>query len=194
MIKRKWFLKCLLFTVTVFLVFGLIPGVAVADGDTHARGVTDRSDHRIAKKWDMEGSFIGHSSYNFPRETLVYDIHIKEAVNEGYSVGSIYFVSVSALDKEISGRITGMKNNYGYWLKYSLPDNFALVGIATYQGEKYNFILLYHTSAIQLTLSTESYEEVWEDEILWPPGAKRAVDIHSGVSAGQFTHEPKIIH
>jgi len=141
MIRRKWFLKCLLFTVTVFLVFGLIPGVAVADGDTHVQGMTDRSDHRIANKWDMEGSFIGHSNYDFPGETLVYDIHIKEAENKDYSVGSIYF-SVSELDEEISGRITGMNYDYEYWLQYKLTDNFALVGIATYQGEKYNFILL----------------------------------------------------
>lgn len=73
MIKRKWLMKWLLFTVTVFLVFGLMPGVAGASpGVLAGNDVIDREYTDSWKNFYIIDSNNGFSKDSYISEFSVY--------------------------------------------------------------------------------------------------------------------------
>lgn len=151
--------------------------------------ISECEDHKIKNKWDLNGSFVAHPRYDWgglkEGATWDYSIHIKEAKNGDFSVGSIRFTSG---DVKVVGHVKQTKADYGYWSK----PNLAAAGTSVYNGKKYNFLFLYSNKAIWFAISTESLEPYWTGQTVWG-GSKRAYQLHS-VHYGTPIMDPKIIH
>ena len=154
--------------------------------------------HKIKNKWDLKGSFEVYDGYNWDGlvpegATWEYSIHIKEAINGDFSVGSIRFTSG---DIEAIGHVKQTKSNYRYWYEasYDLHNpNLAATGTAEYNGETYNFQFLFSTRAMWFAISYEDLEPYWTNEDVWN-GSDREYQLCSVLSAGIFTLDPKNIH
>ncbi len=148
---------------------------------------TGNDDHKIRNKWDLKGSFVGWTERNWgdlaEEATWEYSIHIKEAMNGDYSVGSIRFTTG---DIEVVGHVKQTKNNYLYWE----PPNLAAAGWAEYDGEMYNFLFLYRESKMWFALTLDSIDSFWLAQTVM---FTRAYQLHSK-SGESFTFIPKIIH
>ena len=142
---------------------------------------------QILNKWNLEGTFEAHPGYNWglaDGATWNYSIHIKEAMNGDFSVGSIHF---STGDIEVTGIVEQTKNDYAYWSE----SNLAAAGRAEYDGITYNFFFLFSKRAIWFAISEEDLEPLWTYESVW--GA-RAYQLHSKVPDESFIMDPKYIH
>ena len=154
--------------------------------------------HKIKNKWDLKGSFKVYDGYNWDGlvpegATWEYSIHIKEAINGDFSVGSIRFTSG---DIEVIGHVKQTKSDYRYWYEapydYHNP-NLAASGTAEYNGETYNFQFLFSTRAMWFAISYEGLEPYWTNEDVWK-GSVREYQLCSVLNAGIFTLDPKNIH
>jgi len=142
---------------------------------------------QILNKWNLEGTFEAHPGYNWglaDGATWNYSIHIKEAMNGDFSVGSIYFTTG---DIEVTGIVEQTKSDYAYWSE----SNLAAAGRAEYNGIPYNFFFLFSERAIWFAISEENLEPLWTYESVW--GA-RAYQLHSKVPDESFIMDPKYIH
>ncbi|GAI30894.1 unnamed protein product, partial [marine sediment metagenome] len=123
------------------------------------------------------------------KATWDYSIHIKEAKNGDFSVGSIRFTSG---DVEVIGHVKATK--YPYRPKKPFTD-LAAVGTAVYDDTTYNFMFVYSEVHIWFAISTSSYEEAWEAGTLWPNNSEiRLYQLHSLYPDEIFIMDPKIIH
>jgi len=151
--------------------------------------IAGESDHRILNKWGLSGSFVAHPGYNWgglkEGATWDYNIQIKEAISGDYSVGSIRFTSG---DVEVIGHVKQTKSDYKYWGK----QNLAAAGTAEYNDTTYNFMFLFSERAVWFAISTESLEDYWSLETVWP-GSKRNYQLHSKVPGEGFIMDPKNI-
>ncbi|PJE68955.1 hypothetical protein COU96_02375 [Candidatus Shapirobacteria bacterium CG10_big_fil_rev_8_21_14_0_10_38_14] len=171
-------------TISVSLVLALLMGAI-----SFVNAAPVNSDHKVKNKWDLNGSFVAHPGYNWGglREgaTWDYSIHIKEAINGDFSVGSIRFTSG---DIEVVGHVKATKSNYPYWS----GDNLAAVGTAVYNDVTYNFMFLYSNRAIWFAISTQSLE-CWTNGKVWPESL-RNYQLHSKVPNETFLLDPREIH
>jgi hypothetical protein len=120
---------------------------------------------KIANKWDLKGSFVAHTGYNWGGDlaegaTWEYSIHIKEAISGEFSVGSIHFTSG---DIEVIGIVEQTKSDYAYWP----TPNLAAAGRAKYGGVDYNFLFLYDEDKMWFALSQSDLEPSWTQETIW---------------------------
>ena len=144
---------------------------------------------KIANKWDLKGSFVAYPTYDWggllaEGATWEYSIHIKEAMNGDFSVGSIYFTTG---DIEVNGIVEQTKSDYAYWSK----SNLAAAGRAEYDGITYNFLFLYSETAIWFAISQADLEPSWTQETVWDRSL-RAYQLHS---KGLYEPmDPKNIH
>lgn len=149
-----------------------------------------KSDHKVRNKWDLSGIFIAHPGYNWgglkEGATWEYSIHIKEAMNGDYSVGSIRFTSG---DVEVVGHVKQTQADYNYW---GAP-NLAAAGTTVYNDVKYNFLFLYSNRAIWFAISTAELEPYWSNETVWGHSL-RDYQLHSKVPDEIFIMDPKDIH
>lgn len=110
---------------------------------------------QILNKWDLEGTFVAHPGYNWgglaEGATWEYSIHIKEAMNGDFSVGSIYFTTG---DIEVTGIVEQTKSDYDYWP----TPNLAAAGRVEYGGITYNFLFLYCEIGIWFAISQADLE------------------------------------
>jgi len=160
------------------------------------------SNHKIINKWDLKGSFIAIRNWGLSLSdpTWNYEIHIKEAMEGDFSVGTICFNTTAndGTEIEVIGHVKQTKNNYAYWwgsAGHPQIRNLAAAGIAEYNGVTYNFLFLFNENAMWFTVSQENIENYWNasPETVWP-GSLRIYELHSIVSTGQFIMEPKEIH
>ena len=143
---------------------------------------------QIANKWDLKGTFVAHSGYNWgglaEGATWEYSIHIKEAINGDFSAGTIHF---STGDINVIGIVEQTKSDYAYWA----GSNLAAAGRAEYNDVTYNFLFLYSERAIWFTISQADLEPSWSQDTVWDA---RAYQLHSKVPDGSFIMDPKYIH
>jgi hypothetical protein len=151
-------------------------------------------DHKVRNKWDLKGSFVASPGYNWgglaEGATWEYSIHIKEAMNGDYSVGSIRFTTG---DIEVIAHVKQTKSDYLYWYNGWKRPNLAAAGIAEYDGVTYKFLFLYMDNAMQFALSQAEIEYYWNLETFWP-GSLRLYQLHSIVADETFIWDPKNIH
>jgi len=148
------------------------------------------SSHKIKNKWNLKGNFVAHPGYNWgglaEGATWEYSIHIKEAMEGVYSVGSIRFTTG---DIEVVGQVKQTARYYNYWS----GDNIAAAGTAEYNDTIYYFLFLYAERATWFALSTTPYDSYWELESVWPHSL-RAYQLHSKVPDETFLLDYKVIH
>jgi len=144
-------------------------------------------DHKVKNKWDLKGSFVAHPGYNWGGQaegaTWEYSIHIKEAMNGDYSVGSIRF---STGDIEVVGQVKQTARSYNW-------GDIAAAGTAEYNDTTYYFLFLYAERAIWFALSTTPYDTYWTTGKIWSPSL-RAYQLHSKVPDETFVIDYKEIH
>lgn len=173
--------KAVVIAVALSLLLALVGSVATAKSP----------DHKIVRKFDLNGYFVAHPGYNWgglkEGATWHYSIHIKEALNGEYSVGSIHFDSG---DVSVTGRVEATKSPYDYW---SGDKVLAARGTANYEGTRYNFMFLFSERAIWFAISEEPFGTLWDSESIWP-GGQRDYQLHSKVPDETFPWNPKEIH
>ena len=166
-------MKKLLLPILAFAFLVLLAPVVV----THAvrpEIMPEKSEHEhmVKSKWDMSGEFVAHPGYNWKGlaegYTWEYDIHVKEAMNGEYSVGSIHFKTDGI---NVVGHVEETKTDY-------LWGDLAAVGMANYDGEKYYFMFLVTDYAMWFSLSDTDYEIYWDAGSIWG-GAQRVYQLHS---------------
>ena len=153
---------------------------------------------QILNKWDLKGTFIANEGYNWcglleDYATWEYSIHIKEAMNGDFSVGSIHFATVdNIVDIEVIGIVEQTKTSYNYssWANW---DTFAAAGRAKYDGETYNFLFLFSKHAMWFAISHCDLEPYWTNEDVWH-GLDREYDLLSKIPDETFIVDPKSIH
>ncbi len=181
-------MKKLLILLT--LVALLIGSCSLAYATDEHTNNTVKEGHKVKNKWDLNGSFVAHSGYNWgglkEGATWDYSIHIKEAKNGDVSVGSIRFTSG---DVEVVGHVKQTKADYNYWS----GTNLAAAGTAVYNDVKYNFLFLYSERAIWFALSTVLLELYWTGGTVWH-WSVRVYELHSKVPDETFIMGPKEIH
>ncbi|MBA7492128.1 hypothetical protein ES702_02677 [subsurface metagenome] len=175
--------KAVVIAVAVSLLLGLVGSAAVA-----------QSDRAIARKYDLEGSFFGLGTYNWPGAEpgalWNYSIHIKEALDGGYSVGSIHFFTGNI---SVVGIVKATKFDYDYWVSCcALTPNLAAVGTANYEGTTYYFMFIYAADTMWFALNDVSYEDPWAADSVWMSG--RDYELHSGIGGASAPWDPKVIH
>ncbi len=146
--------------------------------------------HKIKNKWDLKGNFVAHPNYTWgglaEGATWEYSIHIKEAMNGDYSVGSIRFTTGAI---EVVGQVKQTKRNYAPWSDDE--GNIAAAGTAEYNDTTYYFLFLYAERAMWFALSETSYDTYWPDTI-WGKSL-RAYQLHS-LNTNDFPLDYKVIH
>lgn len=169
-----------------------MPVVASAD-ETNPEEYTYniiKSAHKIKNKWDLSGSFVAHPGYNWgglaEGATWSYSIHIKEAMDGQFSVGSIHFMTD---DIDVVGHVKETKADYPYW---GSP-NLAAVGTAEYNDTTYYFMFLFSERAMWFALSGDPYDTYWAIGTVWGSSA-RDYQLHSKVPDESFTIDYKAIH
>ena len=150
--------------------------------------IANNSEHKIRNKWDLTGSFEAWGNYNWgglaQNAMWQYSIHIKEAMNGDYSVGSIRFTTTTNTgDIEVIGHVKQTKDST-HWGEYDL----AAAGIAEYEDNIYNFFFISSASRIWFVLTNDDIEDHW-DSITWF-GFVRLYQLYSGEDCS-FTFEPK---
>ena len=149
-------------------------------------------DHKVRNKWNLSGTFVAHPGYNWgglaEEATWTYRIHIKEAMNGEYSVGSIHFMTG---DIDVVGHVKATSRDYAYWGGHE--GNLAAVGVSDYNDTSYYFMFLFAESAMWFALSTTPYDTCWAAENVWPKSS-RAYQLHSRNSSSSFTLDYKAIH
>ena len=153
--------------------------------------IANNSDHKIRNKWGLKGNFVANPGYNWGGDaeegaTWEYSIHIKEAMNGDYSVGSIRFTTG---DIEVVGQVKQTKRDYAYW--GGDADNIAAAGTAEYNDTTYYFLFLYAERAMWFALSETSYDAYWPTTI-WG-GGLRAYQLHS-LNTNDYPLDYKVIH
>lgn len=143
----------------------LLPCTGFAAGGA---GNTAQDLHKILGKWDLTGSFTSCPGYTFGGSGAwskwTFAIHVKEAVNPDFSVGSIEF---ACGDLVVTGTVKALKHDYAYWSDRA--GNIALAGTAEFRDVTYSFILLYDNEALHLMLFNGSWKTPWTDSTI--PGA-----------------------
>ena len=155
-------------------------------GEEYINAVTNG--HKIKNKWDLTGSFEAWSNYNWgglaQNAMWQYSIHIKEAVNGDYSVGSIRFTTTTNTgDIEVIGHVKQTKDST-HWGEYDL----AAAGIAEYEDNIYNFFFISSVSRIWFVLTNDAIEDHWDSSTWF--GFNRLFQLYSGEGC-TFTFEPK---
>ena len=97
-------------------------------GEEYINAITNG--HKIKNKWDLTGSFEARSDYNWgglaTNAIWQYSIHIKEAEDGNYSVGSIRFTTTTTTgDIEVIGHVKQTKDST-HWNE----EDLAAAGIA----------------------------------------------------------------
>lgn len=112
----------------------------------------EQNGHMIENKWDLSGSFVAHPGYNWKGlaegSTWNYDIHIKEAISDEDSTGSIHF---STGDINFVGQVKETKRNYSW-------ATLAAFGTTNYDEHEYYFMFFYDDVAVWLALSDTPYD------------------------------------
>ena len=153
----------------------------VSEGEeyTVSNEIIINSEHKIKNKWDLKGSFIvNNTSYKWGEipdyQTWNYEIHIKEAMNGDFSVGTIYFwTEYGGEIIEVTGHVKRTKQEYAYWEQWNITPNLAASGTTVYDNKLYDFLFLFSENYIQFTLSdTEevNIDNIWADEGYWDYG------------------------
>ena len=152
----------------------------------HTHNTVD-NDHKVKNKWDLTGSFVAWGNYNWgglaQNAMWQYSIHIKEAVNGDYSVGSIRFTTTNTGDIEVIGHVKQTKDST-HWGEYDL----AAAGIAEYEDNIYNFFFISSASRIWFVLTNDDIEDHWDSSTWY--GFARLYQLYSGEGCS-FTFEPK---
>ena len=147
-------------------------------------------DHKVRNKWDLKGNFVANPGYNWgglaEGANWEYSIHIKEAMNGDYSVGSIRFTTG---DIEVVGQVKQTRRDYAYWS--SDDANIAAAGTAEYDSTIYYFLFLYAERAVWFALSETSYDDYWPTTI-WG-GGLRDYQLHS-LNTYDYPLDYKVIH
>ncbi len=76
----------------------------------------------------------------------------------------------------IQTTVEDTKEDYDYWLQWNIQPNIAAVGTATYGEYEGNFMFLFADNYVQMLLSGESYDDVWDADGVWS-GEDRDYDI-----------------
>lgn len=171
------------------LVASACAAPVLAEGPEFVDNVPKDS-HKVRNKWDMSGEFTAHPGYNWggmaEGALWTYRLHIKEAMNGDYSVGSIHFMTG---DIDVVGHVEATKSPYAYW---GGTDVVAAVGTADYNGTTYYFMFLMAERAMWFTLSTTPYDSYWTAGTVWG-GGLRAYQLHSWTDI-PITLDYKVIH
>lgn len=182
--------KKLLLAFMVLLVAAVPVSAALANDCADHVDCDPRDSHKIRNKWDLEGTFLAHPGYNWgglaEGATWTYSVHIKEAMDGNYSVGSIHFMTG---DIDVVGHVDATQRYYDYWS----GDNLAAVGTAEYNDTTYYFMFLFAERAMWFAISTTPYDSYWADESVWP-SPLRAYQLHSKVPDETFLLDYKVIH
>ena len=157
--------------------------------DEYTHNTVDNG-HKIRNKWDLKGSFISHDGYRWGDltggDTWQYSIHIKEAMNGDFSVGSIHF---STGEINVIGIVEQTKSDYDYWP----TPNLAAAGRVEYGGVTYNFLFLYCDIGIWFAISQAELEPSWSQETVWS-WPEREYQLHSLNPGTIIIWGPKEIH
>jgi hypothetical protein len=197
---RKLIYLIAVIAILGLIVSGCIPVVPVSEQNESGSIVNKneevytyniaKDDHKIRNKWDLEGNFVAYPGYNWgglaEGATWEYSIHIKEAMNGDYSVGSIHFMTG---DIDVVGHVKQTKRNYASWI--GDVGNIAAAGTAEYNDITYYFLFLYAERAMWFALSETSYDAFWPTTI-WG-GGLRAYQLHS-LNTYDYTLDYKVIH
>lgn len=166
----------------------LLPGTAFAQEEYTYNVIQDA--HKVRNKWDLTGSYIQCPGYCFDGASAwsvwTFAIHVKEAMNPDYSVGSIEF---ACGDLVVTGDVKSLKHSYAYW--YYRPDNIALAGTAYFQGTTWSFILLYDIDAVHLMLFDSAWEIPWAENAI-PAGI--VYETHNLPDVADLPVDCKTIH
>lgn len=180
----------LLIGLVVVLVLAATASAAWSDDGAEYTYNVAKDSHKVRNKWDLSGTFVAHPGYNWgglaEGATWTYSIHIKEAMDGQYSVGSIHFMTG---DIDVVGHVKATKPDYEYWDEA----NLAAVGTADYNDTTYYFMYLYAERAVWFALSATPYDSYWAAETVWG-GGLRAYQLHSKVPDETFTLDYKAIH
>ncbi len=185
--------KIVLFILIVVLALAST-SVVLAEDPVEFTDNVRKDSHKVRNKWDMSGEFVAHPGYDWDGSaegaTWTYRLHIKEAMDGDYSVGSIHFMTG---DIDVVGHVEATARDYAYWWK-DIP-NLAAVGTADYDGTTYYFMFLMANRAIWFALSTTPYDAYWTADpgTVWG-GGLRAYQLHSKVPDETFTLDYKVIH
>jgi hypothetical protein len=146
-------------------------------------------DHKIRNKWGLKGNFVAYPGYNWSGlaegATWEYSIHIKEAMNGDYSVGSIRFMTG---DIDVVGQVKQTKRDYLKWK--GDEGNLAAAGIAEYGGITYNFLFLYAERAMWFALTLDPIDSFWPSQTAM---STRAYQLHS-LNTNDYPLDYKLIH
>jgi hypothetical protein len=183
--------KVLLLVLMVLFVF--VPTAFALEGDYTDNII--QNEHKVMNKWDLQGTFNVWDSYNWGGllgSTCNYDIHIKQAVNQDYSVGSITFYDDNGFS--VTGKVEATKDDYAYWNNYNNGrPNLAAAGTVEYNETTYYFMFLYAERAVWMALSETPYDTYWNTGDVYGGGI-RAFQVHSVVDQYDFPIEYKEIH
>jgi hypothetical protein len=181
--------RILVALIVVAVLTAAVPAVW-AEGPEYTYDVAKDS-HKVRNKWDLSGTFIAYPGYNWgglaEGATWTYSIHIKEAMDGQFSVGSIHFMTG---DIDVVGHVKATARDYNYWS--GEEGNIAAVGTADYNDTTYYFMFLYAERAVWFAISTTPYESYWTLETVWP-SSLRAYQLHS-LNTNDFPLDYKIIH
>jgi hypothetical protein len=185
--------KRVLTVLVVVLVLAATASVVWAgegDGDEYTYNIV-KDGHKVRNKWDLSGDFVAHPGYNWgglaEGATWTYRIHIKEAMDGNFSVGSIHFMTG---DIDVVGHVEATRRDYPYWS----GDDLAAVGTAQYNDTTYYFMFLYAERAVWFALNDASYDSEWALGTVWLPRSSRDYELHSRVPDETFTVDYKEIH
>lgn len=153
--------------------------------------------HKIKNKWDAVGSYTSNRDFGQVGRLWSYELHIKQAMYGPYSKGVI---TLTSGDDAITAHVEDVKENYYYWSKTSLDyiqDNLAAVGWAEYNGQVYQFMLLYCEGGLWIILSNIAYDARWAAGDVYQ-GSERTMQVllSNGwpPNSAEFPFDPKEIH
>lgn len=182
--------KATVIALVVVLALSATASVGLADDPVEYTYNTPNESHKVRNKLDISGTFTAHPGYNWgglaEGATWTYRIHIKEAMNGDFSVGSIHFVTDGI---DVVGYVRATKSPYPYW---SGNDVLAAVGTAEYNDTAYYFMFLIAERAVWFCLSNNSYDSAWNSGTVWQGG--RLYQLHSLNPGTTLTLDYKVIH
>ena len=146
-----------------------------------------KDSHKVMNKWDLSGDFVAHAGYNWKGmaegATWNYGVHIKQAMNQEYSVGLIHFWTG---DIDVVGQVKETRSEYNW-------ATLAAFGTADYNDHLYYFMFFYDERAVWFVLSDTPYDAYLASEAVYP-GGQRAYQLHSKVPDEIFNIYYKSIH
>lgn len=181
--------KRILIGLVVVLAVAATAAVVWAEDPVEYTDNVPKDSHKVKNKWDLSGTFVAYPGYNWgglaEGATWTYRIHIKEAMDGQYSVGSIHFVTG---DVDVVGNVKATQRPYPYWS----GDTLGACGTANYNEVTYYFMFLMKDTSMWFALSTTPYDTYWPTTV-WGSGL-RAYQLHSLNIPGQFPLDYKVIH